>query len=370
MPSPYTEDTLVQQTTADYLEQELGWESVYAHNREGCGADSADSLLGRASERDVVLTRPLRERLAALNPGLPAEAYEQAERRLRVVATAQTIVAANRECYDLLRDGVAVTFRDAGGRRRQRRLRVVDFDEPENNHFLCVRELWVRGDLYRRRPDIIGFVNGLPLLFIECKNIHRDLKAAFERNYADYRDTVPHLFHHNAVVMFGNGEQARIGSITFLVLTDRDDLDTQIYKTFAGCGVADHDRDPCRAASGDDLRRLLAEHKAHVFSLIQKFTRTSTRPRVTRGATTSSSAATRRTARSTAGWRSTCATPCRTRAASASPARRSSPATRSRGRCSATTSPPTTSSARWRTGPRYRSTTTCAAPSSAWPSTT
>ena len=380
-PSPYTEDTLVQQTTADYLEQQLGWESVYAYNREDFGPDS---LLGRTSEREVVLTRPLRERLAALNPGLPPEAYDDAVRRITATAASQTIVAANREKYDLIRDGVQVTYRDDKGRPTRRRLRVLDFDDPANNHFLCVRELWVRGDLYRRRPDIIGFVNGLPLLFIECKNIHRDLKAAFEKNYADYRDTVPHLFHHNAVVMFANGEKARVGSITsrwghfhewkrlaeeepgavdmetllkgvcdrrnfldlvenfilfdessgetrkilarnhqflgvnraveavrernarngklgvfwhtqgagksysmvmftrkvhrrlggnftFLVLTDRDDLDTQIYKTFAGCGVVDHDRDPCRAASGEHLGRLLVEHKSHVFSLIQKF---------------------------------------------------------------------------------------------------
>ena len=380
-PSPYTEDTLVQQTTADYLERQLGWESAYAYNHEDFGPDS---LLGRIADREVVLARPLRERLTALNPGLPDEAYEDAVRRITATAASQTIVAANREKYNLLRDGVQVTYRDDKGKPTQRRLRVVDFDEPENNHFLCVRELWVRGDLYRRRADIVGFVNGLPLLFIECKNIHRDLKTAFEKNYADYRDTVPHLFHHNAVVLFGNGEKARIGSITsrwghfhewkrlaeddpgavdmetllkgvcdrrnfldlvenfilfdessgetrkilarnhqflgvnraveavrerrarqgklgvfwhtqgagksysmvmfsrkvrrklggnftFLVLTDRDDLDTQIYKTYAGCGVVDHDRDPCRAGGGGHLRRLLGEHKSHVFSLIQKF---------------------------------------------------------------------------------------------------
>ena len=104
-PSPYTEDALVQQTTADYLEQELGWETVYAHNREGFGPGS---LLGRASEREVVLARPLHGRLAALNPGLPDEAYEEAVRVLTATVASQSIVAANREKYDLLRDGVPV----------------------------------------------------------------------------------------------------------------------------------------------------------------------------------------------------------------------------------------------------------------------
>ena len=379
--SPYTEDALVQQTTADYLERQLGWRVVYAHNGEDFGPDS---LLGRASDREVVLTRPLRERLAALNPDLPDAVYDDAVRQMTAVSAAQTLVAVNREKYALMRDGVHVTFRNHRGRRERRRLQVFDFDDPANNHFLCVRELWVRGDLYRRRADLVGFVNGLPLLFIECKNIHRDLKAAFERNYSDYRDTIPNLFHHNAVVMFANGEKAKIGSITsrwehfhewkrlaeeepgavdmetllkgvcdkrtfvdlvenfilfdessgrlrkilarnhqflgvnravaavrerkqrqgrlgvfwhtqgagksysmvlftrkvhrtlggnftFLVLTDRDDLDSQIYRTFAGCGVVDHDREPCRAASGVHLSRLLGEHKSHVFSLIQKF---------------------------------------------------------------------------------------------------
>ncbi len=377
---PYTEDTLVQQTTAEYLEQQLGWRSVYAWNNEDFGPES---LLGRANDREVVLIRTLREKLMALNPGLSDAAYDDAVRQIIATVSAQPLVATNREKYDQLRDGVQVTFRnDKGGRVRQR-LRVFDFNQPENNDFLCVRELWVRGDLYRRRADIVGFVNGLPLLFIECKNLHKNLKTAFEQNFSDYRDTIPHLFHHNAIVMFGNGEQAKIGSVTsrwehfnewkrlaeeapgavdmetllkgvcekrnfldlvenfilfdesagepkkiiarnhqflgvnraiesvrerkarhgklgvfwhtqgsgksysmvmftrkvhrklggnftFLVLTDRDDLDTQIYKTFAGCGVVS-DQEPSRAASGHHLNELLTQHKAYVFSLIQKF---------------------------------------------------------------------------------------------------
>ena len=189
-PALFTEDTLVQQTTADYLEQQLGWKSIYAHNTEDFGPDS---LLGRVSDREVVLTRPLREKLVALNPGLPDAAYDEAVRQLTAAAPAQGLIAANREKYDLMRDGVLVTFRNDKGERARERLRVFDFGQPANNDFLCVRELWIRGDLYRRRADLIGFVNGLPLLFIECKNIHRNLKAAFEENFSDYKDTVPSL---------------------------------------------------------------------------------------------------------------------------------------------------------------------------------
>ena len=93
----YTEDNLVQQTTAEYLEQQLGWESVYAYNNEDFGPDS---LLGRASDREVVLTRTLRQKLAELNPGLPDAAYDDAVRQITAIVAPQTIVATNRENRD------------------------------------------------------------------------------------------------------------------------------------------------------------------------------------------------------------------------------------------------------------------------------
>ena len=197
-PADYTEDTLVQQTTADYLEQQLGWESVYAYNNEDFGPDS---LLGRASDREVVLTRTLREKLVSLNPGLPDAAYDDAVRQITATVASQTLVATNREKYALLRDGVQVTFRNDKGERVRQRLRVFDFDEPDNNHFLCVRELWVKGDLYRRRADIVGFVNGLPLLFIECKNLHKEpqdrLRAELLRLQGHHPAPVPPQRHRD-----------------------------------------------------------------------------------------------------------------------------------------------------------------------------
>lgn len=381
MLNTFTEDTLVQQTTADYLIDDLGWnESFYAYHE----TFGADGTLGRASEQDVVLVRYLRKALETLNPGMAEEIYRDAIRSVVESSSSQSILNTNREKDYVLRHGVEVTFRNDKGERQKKRLRVFDFDNPCANHFLVVRELWIKGDIYRRRADLIGYVNGIPLVFMEVKNLHRDVKTAYEQNFSDYKDTVPHLFHHNALVLLGNGIEAKIGSIsskydhfhdwkrlaesepgvvdmetllkgvcskenlmdlfenyilfdesggkpakiisrnhqfigvnraigavesrhdregklgvfwhtqgsgksysiaffvkkihrklggnyTFLVLTDRDDLDAQIYKTFAGCGLADNDKDPSRASSGDHLKALLSQHKSVVFSLIQKF---------------------------------------------------------------------------------------------------
>jgi type I restriction enzyme R subunit len=91
---------------------------------------------------------------------------------------------------------------------------VIDFTQPELNDFLVVRELWVQSGPFRRRCDLVGFVNGLPLVFIELKRHDKGLKAAFDDNYTDYRDTIPRLFHYNALVIVSNGLDARFGSIT------------------------------------------------------------------------------------------------------------------------------------------------------------
>ena len=128
----YTEDTLVQQTTADYLEQQLGWESVYAYNSEDFGPKS---LLGRASDREVVPTRILRQKLAELNPGLPGAAYDDAVRQITATMASQTLAATNREKYDQMRDGVQVAFRNDEGELVKERMQLFDFNEPGNNHF-------------------------------------------------------------------------------------------------------------------------------------------------------------------------------------------------------------------------------------------
>ena len=205
------EDTLVQKTCADYLAQVLGWDGVYAFNRETFGAEGT---LGRKSDAEVILTRDVGEALIRLNPGLPDSAYQDALRQITAPPLASNLLAINRDAYALIKNGVQVSYRDANGQKQEPRLRLIDFDKPENNRFLCVRELWIKGDLYRRRADLVGYVNGLPLLFVECKALHKDIRHAYEQNLADYKSTIPHLFHHNALIILTNGHAAKLGSLS------------------------------------------------------------------------------------------------------------------------------------------------------------
>lgn len=377
----YTEDNLAQATLSEYLQDELGWESVFAFNAETFGAEGT---LGRKSDRDVILTRYLGEALIRLNPGLPNVAYTYALRQITDTLAFQSIVQVNHEKYELIRDGVLASYK-IDGEIKKTKLKIFDYNNPDNNHFLCVREMWVSGSNgHRRRPDIMGFVNGLPLMFVELKRPDKSLRRAYDDNFKDYLDTIPQLFHFNAFIVLGNGVEAKIGSLsaqyehfsdwkrlaegekgvvqmetlikgvcnranfldffenfilfddstgklikivarnhqylgvnralqsvidrkerdgklgvfwhtqgsgksysmalfaqkvrrklggdfTFLVLTDRTDLDKQIYKTFAGVGLVNNEKDPCRAESGDVLKDLLSQQKAFIFSLVQKF---------------------------------------------------------------------------------------------------
>ncbi|MGE3729355.1 MAG: type I restriction endonuclease subunit R [Lysobacterales bacterium] len=210
------EDRLVQQTFADYLRDRLGWESLYAYNAETFGPQGT---LGRASERDVVLVRDLRAALARLNPGLPESAREQAIERITRIDFARSLIQHNRDCYGFIRDGIPVEWRDASGETRHAHARVIDFRSVANNRFLAVRELKVQGvrvPHYNRRADLVCFVNGLPLVFIELKAVYRNIRAGFDDNLTDYltEHSIAHAFHHNAFLVVSNGDQARYGSIT------------------------------------------------------------------------------------------------------------------------------------------------------------
>jgi type I restriction enzyme, R subunit len=175
-------------------------------------------MLGRGSERDVVLVRDLRAALARLNPDLPESAREQAIEKLTRVDFARSLIQHNREYYGFIRDGIPVERRDASGETRHAHAQVIDFRDASRKRFLAVRELEVQGvqvPHYSRRADLVCFVNGLPLVFIELKAVYKHIRAGFDNNLTDYlHQSIAHAFHHNAFLIVSNGDQARCGSIT------------------------------------------------------------------------------------------------------------------------------------------------------------
>ena len=210
MSHDYSEDQLIQKSAAEFLEKELGWTSVYAFDKEMLGAEGT---LGRNNYHEVLLTRHFRKALKTLNPWLTEKQLAEAVERMTEHMSSQTLMQINEQKYQMIRDGVPVTRVKSNGETEEARAKVIDFNSPDKNEFLCVRELWVHGSLYRRRADIVGFVNGIPLLFMELKNHDVEVVDAFNQNYRDYLDTIPQLFYHNAFIMFSNGLEARVGTI-------------------------------------------------------------------------------------------------------------------------------------------------------------
>lgn len=210
MSKDYSEDQLIQKSAADLLEKELGWTSVMAWDAEVLGETGT---LGRKSYHEVLLVRHFCKALKTLNPWMTEKQLAEAVERMTERMSSQTLMQINEEKYHYIKDGIPVTRTKPNGETEEVRAKVIDFASPQKNEFLCVRELWVYGALYRRRADIVGFVNGIPLLFMELKNHDVEVVDAFNKNYRDYLDTIPQLFHHNAFIMFSNGLEARVGTI-------------------------------------------------------------------------------------------------------------------------------------------------------------
>lgn len=210
MSNEYSEDNLVEAAAQQALE-DLGWSVKYAWQKETFGENG---LLGRDDKSEVILKRYLLKALIKLNPGLPNVAYQHAIDQIKQKAADKTLVKLNKEKYTLLTKGVDVSFTNEKGELVKKKLQVFDFENSTENDFLAVRQLEVVGELYNRRPDIIGYVNGIPLVFFELKAHHTDLRNAYTDNLTDYKDTIPHVFHSNAFIILSNGTDAKIGTVT------------------------------------------------------------------------------------------------------------------------------------------------------------
>lgn len=374
----YSEDALIEQPAIALFNQ-MGWETANVYHE----TFGASGTLGRETDQEVVLISQLLPAMQKLNTTLPPEALNAAIEELTRDRSIMSPVKANQEIYKLLKEGVKAKFQAEDGSEAQETVQIIDWQNPSNNDFFLASQFWVSGDMYRRRCDLVGFINGIPLIFVELKASHKALKSAYDNNLRDYKNSIPQLFWYNALIILSNGSQSRIGSSTaawehfsewkkinsegeegvvsletmirgtceparlldiaenftvyeeaqgglvkkiaknhqylgvnkainavrklgtnkgrlgvfwhtqgsgksismiffaqkilrklpgnwtFVIVTDRDDLDSQIYKNFAACGAVTEKQ--ARANSGEDLKRLLNEDHRYVFTLIQKF---------------------------------------------------------------------------------------------------
>ena len=190
---------------------ELGWQTVSALEE----TFGPTGTLQRETKGEVVLASRLRTALERLNPALPSEAITAAVDELTRDRSAMSLEAANREVYLLLKEGIKVSVpnKERGGQKTER-LRVIDWEYPENNNFLLVSQFSVTGALYTYRPDLVGFVNGLPLVVIELKKPGVPARAAFDENLTHYKQQIPALFWFNALLIASQGTDSRVGSLT------------------------------------------------------------------------------------------------------------------------------------------------------------
>ena len=206
----FNEDNLVEQTVIKLIKKV--WMDEKCHIN--AYTDLEDARLGRENQGEVVLKKYLTPQLEKINPNIPLESLQEAVEQLIRNRSHLTLVKANQEIYNLIRDGANVKVPKSDGSSKIERIRFIDFDNPSNNNYLCVSQLWIVGDMYTRRPDVVLFVNGIPLLLLELKASHKSLVDAYRDNIRDYKDTIPKLLWYNLGIIISNGIENKFGSIT------------------------------------------------------------------------------------------------------------------------------------------------------------
>lgn len=210
MPNFISEDA-IEQAILKRLHEQLGYDLLNCFTSD---ADDLNDRSGRSDKREVIFGERLKEAAVRLNPGIPEPAIDEALTRLTDKRHAMSPIAANREIDGLIRDGIPVVFEDAQGTQQNERVRMIDFTTWGNNRFLAVSQLWVKGERGYRRPDILFYVNGIPLVFIELKNSNVKLRTAYDDNLTTYRREIPQLFLFNAFCILSNAIETKVGSIT------------------------------------------------------------------------------------------------------------------------------------------------------------
>jgi len=175
----------------------------------------------RTDKRDVIFGDRLMAALIGLNPSVPESTLGEVVNGLMDRRSSMEPIAANMDLDNAIRNGVAVSFIGKDGKFEHETVRLIDFEnaDSKNNQFLAVQQLWIKSIgtapfAAYRRPDVILYVNGIPLVFIELKNSNVALRNAFDDNLKKYRNDIPQLFHCNAFCILSNATETRVGSFT------------------------------------------------------------------------------------------------------------------------------------------------------------
>jgi type I restriction enzyme, R subunit len=180
--------------------------------------EELDDGSNRSTKREVIFSDRLKSAALRLNPHIPEKVIDEALARFCDRRAAMSLIAANREIDSLIRDGISVEYEDAQGEKHQERVRIIDFNcplrEKGQNEYLAVTQLWIKAEHGYRRPDVLLYVNGIPLVFIELKNSNVNLRTAFDDNLVTYKQEIPQLFLTNAFCILSNAIETRVGSLT------------------------------------------------------------------------------------------------------------------------------------------------------------
>jgi len=203
------DESIIEQAALDYLES-LGYATLRG-NDIAPGEPAAE----RTDYGQVILEDRLRQALARLNPTIPAEALDDAFRKL-TRPEGPTLEARNQQVHRWLIDGVTVEYRHKDGHIAGAQVRLLDFDKPDNNDWLAVNQFTVIENKHNRRPDVVLFINGLPLVLLELKNAADENATIWNawQQFQTYKAELPTLFSYNALLVISDGVEARIGTLT------------------------------------------------------------------------------------------------------------------------------------------------------------
>ena len=207
----FISEDMIEQAILNKLRQESFGYDVIVCDADPSRREDLNDGTGRANKKACVLPCVLAESLRRINPHVPQDKLDAVIRDLTADFSDNDLVAKNYELYNKLRNYIKVATRK-DGKADFELVKLIDFDTPTRNTFTAVSQMWIQGRYYWRRPDILIFVNGLPLVFIELKNSIVKVQEAYDKNLKDYLKDIPNLFAFNQICVLSNGMETRLGA--------------------------------------------------------------------------------------------------------------------------------------------------------------